>query len=62
LPILALSAILAMNCAPQPASLSQKPHPAIDVLLQTKGEVQFDRAVTARLKLFRGHFHHRNQV
>jgi hypothetical protein len=39
-------------CGPQPAFFSQKPHPAIDVLLQTKGEVQFDRAVTARSKPF----------
>jgi hypothetical protein len=61
LPILAISAILAMNCAPQPASLSHRPHPAYEVLLQTKGKTQFDRAVTARSKLFRGHFHHRNQ-
>jgi hypothetical protein len=51
--ILAISAILAIFCAPLPASFSQKPHPAIDVLLQTKGEVPFDRAVTARSKLFR---------
>jgi hypothetical protein len=41
------------SCSLLPVSLSQKPHPASDVLLQTKGEVPFDRAVTARSKLFR---------
>jgi hypothetical protein len=41
-------------CSPQPASLSHRPHPAIEVLLRTKAQLQFDRAVTARSKLFRG--------
>jgi hypothetical protein len=35
---------------------SARPHPGIDVLLQTKGEVTFDRAVTERSKLFFGLF------
>jgi hypothetical protein len=37
----------AISCDPLPASLSQKPHPAIEVLLQTNIKVQFDRTVTA---------------
>jgi hypothetical protein len=51
LPILA---ILAIFYSPLPASLSQKPHPAYEFLLQTKAKLQFDRAMTARSKLFRG--------
>jgi hypothetical protein len=34
-------------CVSQPA-----PHPGVDVLLQTKGEVPFDSLMTALLKLF----------
>jgi hypothetical protein len=37
-------------CGPQPAFFSQKPHPAIAVLLQTKGEVSFDSLMTALSK------------
>ncbi|HWF02586.1 MAG TPA: hypothetical protein VHA06_02815, partial [Candidatus Angelobacter sp.] len=57
---LALLAILAIFYSPLPAYLSHKPHPAIEVLLQTKGEVQFNRAVTARSKHFRARFYQRN--
>jgi hypothetical protein len=46
--------------SPQPMSISQKPHPASEVLLQTKGESKFDRAVTARSKLFPARFYKRN--
>jgi hypothetical protein len=41
-------------CDPLPASLSQKPHPAYVLLLQTNAKLQFDRAMTVRSKLFRG--------
>jgi hypothetical protein len=41
-------------------SFSQKPHPAIEVLLQTKVKPKFDRAVTARSKPFRARFYQRN--
>jgi hypothetical protein len=39
-------------CDPLPASFSQTPHPGVDVLLQTKGEVTFDSLMTALSRVF----------
>jgi len=50
-----------LACSPLPASFSQMPTP-IDVLLQTKAEVQFDRAVTARSKSLFSVFQRSNQA
>jgi hypothetical protein len=45
-----MSPILAISPNPLPASFSQLPHPGVELLLQTKDEVSFDRAVTERSK------------
>jgi hypothetical protein len=54
LSILAIPAILAIYSATLCRRFSASPPPGVELLLQTKGKVHFDRAVTERSKLFFG--------